>query len=39
MQPIIVPDGTPLWGKIIIAAIVVACLVLSAYAYFRDRRR
>lgn len=39
MQPIIVPDGTPLWGKIIIAGIVVVCLVLSAYAYLRDRGR
>jgi hypothetical protein len=38
MQPIILPDSFPLAGKIVIAVIVVASLILFVRGYIRNRR-
>lgn len=38
MVPIIVPEGLPLWGKIVIAVIVVAVLILYVRHYVKNRR-
>lgn len=39
MIPIFVPEGFPLWGKIIIAVIVIVCLVLFIRTYRKNGRR
>jgi len=38
VQPILVWDSYPLWGKILIAGITIVCLVFYVRAYLRDRR-
>jgi len=39
VQPIIVPEGTPLWVKGIIATIAVGLVAFSIWSHLRDRRR
>ena len=38
MQPLILPDNTPVWLQLVIAAIVVVSLYLAIRAYRRNGR-
>jgi len=37
MIPIIIPESFPLWGKIVIAAIVIVLLIFYIRGYFKGR--
>jgi hypothetical protein len=38
MQPLILPDNTPVWLQIVIAAIVVVSLYFAIRSYWRSGR-